>query len=153
MRAVSAGIDGAFNAGQDETLTIDDFLKSIRARGVRVSSALLWERGLMPNCSHFSEPWMPALDNQLGKETLGLTYTPFSTYLEALIQDSEANPSPPPGYEQRARELDLVKTQTGTGPPPVDPDVLAQTRAPIETAGGRLPTPRPSKAKVWPVPR
>ena len=111
MRAAAAGIDGAFNVGQDETLGINDFLKAIRARGVGFPSDLLWERELMPNCSHFSEPWMSALDNRLGKEALGLVYTPFPTYLEALVRDFEANPVPPPGYEQRASEIELAKSK------------------------------------------
>ncbi len=110
MRAIATGIDGAFNAGQDETLTIDDFLARLGAetRIVRLSRQLLWERGLMPNCSHFSEPWMSSLDNGLGKAALGLTYTPFDSYLAALVRDFETNPAPPPGYEQRPLELQLA---------------------------------------------
>ncbi len=107
MRAVSTGIDGAFNVGQDETLTIDGFLARFgaEARIVRLPPKLLWERGLMPNCSHFSEPWMSSLDNGLGKAALGLTYTPFDSYLAALVRDFDTNPAPVPGYEQRPLEL------------------------------------------------
>ena len=107
LRASAAGIDGAFNVGQDETLSIDDFLARLGAenRIARFAPQLLWERGLMPNCSHFSEPWMSSLDNTLGKAVLGLTYTPFDTYLAALVSDFEPRSAPPPGYEQRPLEL------------------------------------------------
>jgi nucleoside-diphosphate-sugar epimerase len=112
MLAIEAGIDGAINVGQDETLTMEDFLARLgvsAARIVRRSARELWERGLMPNCSHFSEPWMSSLDNRQGKQSLGLTYTPVDTYLAALIRDFEANPAPPPaGYAQRPRELELA---------------------------------------------
>ena len=114
MRAVEAGIDGAFNAGQDETATIDSFLQQLaslsgtRANVKRVPARLLWDRGLMPACSHFSEPWMSSLDNRLGKEKLGLKYTPLESYLAALVDDFRTNPASPPGYEGRAAELRLT---------------------------------------------
>ncbi len=108
MRAVSAGIDGAFNAGQDETLSIDGFLSGIGAARIsRLPARFLWERGLMLNCSPFSEPWMSALDNRLGTEALGLNNTPFDACLAALIRDFGINAEPPPGYEQRPLELQL----------------------------------------------
>ena len=115
LRVVETRITGAFNAGQDETVTIEDFLSRLArlagtyAQVVRLPAALLWERGLMPNCSHFSEPWMSALDNRLGKEKLGLTYTPLEIYLGALVQDFRAHGGvSPPGYGQRAAELELI---------------------------------------------
>lgn len=111
MRVIAAGVSGAFNVGQDETVTIDDFLARLsggKAQIRRVPATVLWERGLMPACSHFSEPWMSALDNRLGKAKLGLTYTPLEEYLAVLVQDFEANPTPPPGYEQRPAELEIL---------------------------------------------
>jgi nucleoside-diphosphate-sugar epimerase len=105
MRVIECGLDGAFNVGQDETVTIDEFLNRLGGKIVRVPARELWERGLMPNCSHFSEPWMSSLDNRLGKEVLGLSYTPIETYLEALIRDFAAHPTQPPGYAQRPTEL------------------------------------------------
>lgn len=111
LRAVEAGVDGAFNVGQDETVTIDDFLTQLavfagtRLEIVRRPAQLLWERGLMPACSHFSEPWMSSLDNTLGKVALDLVYTPLDTYLAHLVHDFDANSSTPPGYEQREAEL------------------------------------------------
>ena len=113
LRAIEAGIDGRFNVGQDETVTIDDFLSRLatlaatRLEIVRRPAQLLWERGLMPACSHFSEPWMSSLDNTLGKAALGLTYIPLDSYLPRLVRDSDANPSTPHGYERRQAELEL----------------------------------------------
>ena len=108
--ALNAGIDGAFNVGQDETCTIDQFLREIGAAPLRVPGQALWSSGLMPQCSPFSEPWMSALDNRLGKTALGLTYTPFDVYLKTLMRDFRERPVVPlPGYEQRPRELELAR--------------------------------------------
>ena len=110
IRAIDVGIDGAFNIGQDETLTIDQFLNKIGAVALRVPGRVLWGIGLMPRCSPFSEPWMSALDNRLGKAALGVKYTPFDEYLGALMRDFTERPFLPlPGYEQRPRELEVVK--------------------------------------------
>ena len=117
MRAVSAGIDGAFNVGQDETLSIDDFLSKAGAAHIApIPARFLWERGLMPNCSPFSEPWMSTLDNHLGKEVLGLAYTPFDTYLATLMRDFQADHQPPPGYGQRPLELAAYRYWAGRVP-------------------------------------
>jgi nucleoside-diphosphate-sugar epimerase len=111
MRAIDAGINGAFNIGQDETLTIDEFLSKIGAAPLRVPGQVLWENGLMPQCSPFSEPWMSALDNRLGKAALGIRYTPFDECLKALTRDFIERPVVPlPGYEQRPRELELARS-------------------------------------------
>ncbi|MBM3784932.1 MAG: epimerase [Acidobacteria bacterium] len=88
LRALEANIDGAFNAGQDETVTIDEFLGKIGATVRREPAAELWAKGLLPDCSPFSEPWMSSLDNSLGKKVLGLRYTPFDEYLQALLRQA-----------------------------------------------------------------
>jgi nucleoside-diphosphate-sugar epimerase len=111
MTVLESGADGAFNIGQDEAVTIEGFLDQLAGRNVEIvrrPAKLLWERRLMPNCSHFSEPWMSSLDNRLGKQVLGLEYTPLDSYLKALIRDFETNPTPPPGYEQRPAELSVI---------------------------------------------
>ena len=111
VTVLESGADGAFNIGQDETVTIERFLDQLAGRSVEIvrrPAKLLWERRLMPNCSHFSEPWMSSLDNRLGKQVLGLEYTPLDSYLKALIRDFETNPTPPPGYEQRPAELSVI---------------------------------------------
>lgn len=123
LRALEAGVDGAFNAGQDETVTIDEFLAHIGGHALRVPAAQLWEEGLMPDCSPFSEPWMSALNNRAGKSTLGLSYTPFEDYLARLVADFHRHqPGPVPGYgTQRARELEFVRRRgirNGTAIPP-----------------------------------
>jgi nucleoside-diphosphate-sugar epimerase len=110
IRAIDAEINGAFNIGQDETSTIDQFLSKIGAASLRVPGRVLWETGLMPQCSPFSEPWMSALDNRLGKAALGVRYTRFDEYLEALMRDFIERPFLPlPGYEQRPRELEVAR--------------------------------------------
>ena len=118
MRVVEARVDGTFNVGQDETPTIEELLDHLAAliaapkpRIVRLPVQVLWKRGLMPACSHFSEPWMSALDNRLGKDKLGLTYTPAPIYLETLVRDYEAHPALPAGYERRAEELALATAE------------------------------------------
>lgn len=113
LRAM-AGPAGVYNVGQDETLTIEDWLARVAQRcGVsaglriqRVPAARLWELGLLPRCSPFSEPWMSALDNTLGKQALGLRYTPVNATLDALVPAAMAEGAPPVGYAtQRAAEL------------------------------------------------
>lgn len=116
IRSIDTGVDGAFNVGQDEALTIEELLARLAdlagtgsPRIVRLPSQLLWDRGLMPACSHFSEPWMSSLDNRAGKEALGLTYTPVPEYLETLDNGFAANPVSPPGFERRAEELTVAQ--------------------------------------------
>lgn len=112
LRAMS-GPAGVYNVGQDETLMIEDWLARVAARcGVaelrirRMPAARLWELGLLPRCSPFSEPWMSALDNTLGKQVLGLRYTPVDETLDALVPAAMAEGTPPVGYAtQRAAEL------------------------------------------------
>ena len=115
LRAIT-GPAGVYNVGQDETLTIEDWLARVAARcgGTplrirRVPAARLWELGLLPRCSPFSEPWMSALDNTLGKQVLGLRYTPVDATLDALVPAAKAEGPPPVGYAtQRAAELALA---------------------------------------------
>lgn len=115
--ARAEGVDGrAYNVGQDDTLTLDGFLAllggliGVEPRTVRVPMATLLGAGLIPHCSPFSEPWMSALDNALGKRDLGLGYTPWAEYLPRLVAYHDASGEPaPPGYGQRTAELALAR--------------------------------------------
>jgi nucleoside-diphosphate-sugar epimerase len=105
----------AFNVGQDETLSLDEFLADLAAiagrplRTVRLPRALLEGEGLMPSSSPFSGRWMSSLDNTRGKEELGLTYTPFAEYLPRLVRHYLSGEVPAPAsYARRADELRLV---------------------------------------------
>lgn len=106
----------AYNVGQDDTLTLDRFLAmlggliGVEPRTVRLPMERLLGAGLVPHSSPFSEPWMSALDNELGKRELGLRYTPWSEYLPRLVAHHDASgEGPPPGYRQRAAELALAR--------------------------------------------
>jgi nucleoside-diphosphate-sugar epimerase len=105
----------AYNVGQDETLSLDEFLSALSdvagrpARTVRLPRALLEDEGLIPACSPFSGRWMSSLDNALGKQELGLAYTPFAEYLPRLVDHYLSGDVPPPaGYARRADELRLA---------------------------------------------
>ena len=88
LAGTGQGLGRAYNVGQDESVSIDDFLQMLARlagrplRTVRVSRDVLQNSALLPGCSPFSDSWMSALDNTLGKQELGLTYTPLPQYLE-----------------------------------------------------------------------
>lgn len=112
----SGGTGAAYNVGQDDTLTLEQLLAMLGAmvgvepRTVRFPMERLLRAGLIPHCSPFSEPWMSALDNALGKRELELRYTPWSEYLPRLVAYHEASGEPaPPGYRQRPTELALAR--------------------------------------------
>ena len=114
LKAALLGRAGrAYNISQDETLTIDDFLERLaKASGkplriVRVPREQLNALNLLPACSPFSGEWMSVLDNQRSRQELGMSYTPVTDYLDRLVAYHSAQPRrEPPGYRQRARELD-----------------------------------------------
>lgn len=104
MAALAASRDGAYNVGQDEDVSITEFLTMIGARARRVPRAAMAE--LLPKCSPFSGTWMSSLDNTLGKEHLGLRYRRFADYVPELLAALPG--TPPDGYlAQRERELRL----------------------------------------------
>ncbi len=115
VKAASAVIEGmVINISQDDTLTIDGFLSLVgqcvdrKARTVTLSADLLESRGIYPDCSPFSEPWMSELDNSLSKSSLGMTYTPYAEYLPKIIQSCRQTGRTPAGYAKRSVELELA---------------------------------------------
>ncbi len=110
-----AALGRAFNVSQDETSTLEEFLAmlgeraEVQPRLVRLPRARLEAEHLLPTCSPFSGTWMSRLDNRLGVRELGLRYTPLSEYLTRLVSHYQSQrPSPPIGYDQRPRELELA---------------------------------------------
>jgi nucleoside-diphosphate-sugar epimerase len=121
MRVIDQGVHQgqAFNISQDETISLEDFLAMLAElagrplRTVAVPREALVVRQLLPACSPFSDPWMSALDNRLGKEALGLEYTPLPVYLQKLVTHYQTHSVPPPeSYQWRAVELELAKSYT-----------------------------------------
>lgn len=109
------GIGSAYNIGQDESVSIDDFLQNLaRVVGkplnlLRVPRAKLEQAGLLPHCSPFSGEWMSSLDNTLSKAELGMRYTSFNACLEKLVPFFAQNvPQDPEGYTRRGEELKLA---------------------------------------------
>ena len=105
----------AWNLSQDEELSLEQFLNLLgELAGTRVRTApvprhVLEQRGLLPHCSPFSDPWMSALDNSRWKAAFGWKFTSPETYLPRLVA---ANPPAPEGYAQRAKELTLLPPTT-----------------------------------------
>ncbi len=118
LRVLSPGAwtGQAYNVGQDDALSLDEFLTLLAGmagcsfRTVTIDRAVLEARNLLPGCSPFSGLWMSELDNRRGKAEVGFSYTPMPVYLHKLVDYFQA--SPPPhlaGYARRAEELELVK--------------------------------------------
>jgi nucleoside-diphosphate-sugar epimerase len=114
MRLIKSekGKGEAYNIGQDESVSLDEFLQMM-AGLMKVPLQLrpaprveLMQAGLLPHCSPFSGGWMSALDNALSKRELGMQYTPLQIYLKILIGFySSTSPREIEGYKQRAWEL------------------------------------------------
>jgi len=105
----------AYNIGQDETLSLEEFLKMLAEimhrplSLVRMAREKLQRHSLLPYCSPFSGLWMSSLDNSRSKEELGMRYTPMPVYLEKLVSYFQSAPARKiEGYRQRARELELA---------------------------------------------
>ncbi len=106
-------IGRAFNIGQDETLSLREFLDltaEIAHSKLRIATFprdLLESARLLPHCSPFSDPWMSSLDNTRSKQELGMTYTPLRAYLAKLVEyyREHREPAPPSFEDQRNREL------------------------------------------------
>lgn len=107
----------AYNIGQDETLTLEQFLEMLaelmhrQLNIVRVPRMELERRGLLPDCSPFSGKWMSSLDNARSKAELGIAYTPMRDYLKKLVGHQAVRPREIAGYVQRAKELELAQTR------------------------------------------
>ena len=109
------GFGRAYNISQDETVSLDDFLRMLAGlvgvdhRVARAPRPLLEARGLLPHCSPFSGRWMSELTNERSKKELGLEYTPLPVYLRRLVRHYEDNPPQDPrGYEGREEELKIA---------------------------------------------
>jgi len=108
----------AYNIGQDETLSLVEFLELLAEtmhcplKIVRVPREELNGKGLLPYCSPFSGLWMSSLENTRSKAELGMQYTPVAAYLKKLAGYFQAvRPHPAEGYQQRAREVELAKSK------------------------------------------
>ncbi len=121
VRAITAALKTesaagrAYNIAQDETLSLEEFLSLLAGiagcplRLRRVGRDALERRGLIPDCSPFSDPWMSELDNQRSKTELGLAYTPLAEYVRRIVARYDAAPpSAPEGYRRRREELALA---------------------------------------------
>jgi nucleoside-diphosphate-sugar epimerase len=108
----------AYNIGQDETLSLKQFLESLAeimhcpVKIVRVPREELDREGLLPHCSPFSGRWMSSLENARSKTELGMRYTPVSIYVKKLVGYFQAvRQHTVDGYEQRAHEVELAKSR------------------------------------------
>ncbi|HEX7288393.1 MAG TPA: NAD-dependent epimerase/dehydratase family protein [Candidatus Angelobacter sp.] len=106
----------AYNIGQDETLSLEQFLGMLAEftqtplRLVRAPRARLQAAALLPDCSPFSGSWMSSLDNARSKAALGIEYTPMHEYLQKLVRHFANAPAQSiPGYSQRAREIEFAR--------------------------------------------
>ena len=108
----------AYNIGQNETVTLEQFLEMLaelmhrQLKIVRIPRAELERQGLLPECSPFSGKWMSSLDNARSKTELGITYSPMRDYLKKLVSYYQAVPAREiVGYAQRAKELELARAK------------------------------------------
>jgi nucleoside-diphosphate-sugar epimerase len=117
LRIIQSGIGkgGVYNISQDETLSIDDFLRLLAEIAgyplqlKRVPRATLEDLQLLPDCSPFSDPWMSELDNQRSKLEVGMQYTPLPVYLRKLVKHyGGSNVPAPESYRRRGDEIKLA---------------------------------------------
>jgi nucleoside-diphosphate-sugar epimerase len=108
----------AYNIGQDETLSLTQFLELLAEtmhcplKVVRVPREELDREGLLPHCSPFSGKWMSSLENARSKAELGMEYTPVAAYVKELVSYFQAvRPHTVEGYQQRARELEFARSR------------------------------------------
>jgi nucleoside-diphosphate-sugar epimerase len=104
----------AYNVGQDETHSLEQFLHLLAEamqrplKIARMERAKLEREGLLPDCSPFSGRWMSALENTRSKQELGMAYTPVRAYLKKLVDYFQTAPSRKiEGYLQREKELQV----------------------------------------------
>jgi nucleoside-diphosphate-sugar epimerase len=105
----------AYNIGQDETLSLAEFLELLARlmhcplKIVRMPREELNRHALLPHCSPFSGLWMSSLENARSKAELGMDYTPVASYVKNLVDYFQAMPKRKvEGYERRALELELA---------------------------------------------
>lgn len=116
----SVGMGEAYNIGQDESVSLEDFL-GLLARAMqrplklaRLPRAVLDQAKLLPDCSPFSGRWMSALDNARSKRELDVKYTPLEVYLNKLVTSFQSAPRRKIlGYARRQQELALVHDLRG----------------------------------------
>jgi nucleoside-diphosphate-sugar epimerase len=120
LAGTGLGIGEAYNIGQDESVSLEDFLKMLANMMQRplklahVARAVLEQERLLPDCSPFSGLWMSALDNSRSKLELSVKYTPLETYLGKLVASFQSTPKREiPGYTRRQQELALARDSRG----------------------------------------
>ena len=108
----------AYNIGQDETLSLIEFLELLAStmhcplKIVRVPREELDREGLLPHCSPFSGKWMSSLENARSKAELGMQCTPVASYVKKLVSYFQAvRPHNVEGYAQRQREVEFAKSR------------------------------------------
>jgi nucleoside-diphosphate-sugar epimerase len=118
LAADDVGKGRAYNIGQDETLSLKQFLEMLAEvahrplKIARVPRAELEGQGLLPHCSPFSGAWMSSLENARSKSELGISYTPMQAYVKKLVSYFQAIPARAiEGYAQRPRELELWQSR------------------------------------------
>lgn len=106
-----------YNLAQEETPTLRELLTLVAstlgapARLVDVPVERVREAGLDPVLlSPFSGTWMSSLDPARARQELGFRHEPLASYLESIVAAfvAAAHPEPPPGYEHRERERQLL---------------------------------------------
>jgi len=112
------GTGCAYNIGQDETLSLVQFLELLAetmhcpVKVVRAPPEELEGEGLLPHCSPFSGKWMSSLENARSKAELRMEYTPVAAYVKKLVSYFQAvRPHTVEGYQQRERELEFAKSR------------------------------------------
>lgn len=106
----------AYNIGQDESVSLEEFLAMLARLAnrplklVRAPRATLNQSELLPDCSPFSGLWMSALDNTRSKRELGIAYTPLEVYVRKLVTFFDSSPKRAiPGYTRRPLELEIAR--------------------------------------------
>jgi nucleoside-diphosphate-sugar epimerase len=117
LAAGSSARGRAFNIGQDETLSLEQFLQLLaelmdcKLKVMRIARQRLEHEGLLPDCSPFSGCWMSSLDNSRSKRELAMIYTSVRSYLEKLVKHFQSAPLRRiEGYSRRAEELKLARS-------------------------------------------
>jgi nucleoside-diphosphate-sugar epimerase len=108
----------AYNIGQDEVLSLEEFLRMLAdyaqrpLKLVSIPRADLDRANLLPYCSPFSDPWMSALDNSRSKRELGMAYTSLEKYLKELVAFFQFSPRRTiSGYACRPAELAMAASR------------------------------------------
>jgi nucleoside-diphosphate-sugar epimerase len=112
----SQGMGVAYNIGQDEAVSLEQFLHLLAKFSERplklthLPRAVLDQAKLLPDCSPFSGRWMSELDNAQSKRDLGIKYTPLEVYLSRLVRALQLTAKRQiPGYRRRQEELALAR--------------------------------------------